>query len=392
MLPCENRVNLRNTLCNTRLWRIWHSFLFYQCIWYRGPDGPTREAPNRPAAGRRMVGREIPDEHEDSDDTESLTALYASPPHTRKASLSISESMSHRWGKDFEGKQNKKILWKNQLKLSTWWNLSVLYNNACRIVISEPIFGVHGVHLECACKFKTCEVMLAKKRAFDHLREHESQVRKILKGETKQFCKNNQLQLIVWWNLSVQHACWIVIPERLLRSRWVPECASQRHANDVSHKSGMAKNVDHFRRMEQVDDCKTCYGWSLPHRPGTAELIWLLTWPSCVNECRRMGSLLSGLVRKFQGESENESYLPLNTEDHGALDHRYERDEVPSPRILREGISGQDEKSTTVKNSNARGTPTSLFVDKVCKQKWEWSTCSEIFKSSLTDCSLAHIL
>ena len=96
-----------------------------------------------------------------------------------------------------------------------------------------------------------------------------------------------------------------------------------------------------------------------------------MIWKSCVDVCRRMGSLLSGLVRKFQGESENESYLPLNTEDHGPLDHRYERDEVPSPRILREGISGQDEITTTVKNSNARGTPTNLFVDKVCKQKGE---------------------
>ena len=126
MLPCVNRVNLRNTVCNTRLRWVWHSFLFHQCFWCRGPDGPTREAPNRPAAGRRMVGREIPDDHEDSDDTESLTALYASPPPTRKASLTISESMSHRWGENFEVKHNKIILWNNQLKLSTWWwNLSI---------------------------------------------------------------------------------------------------------------------------------------------------------------------------------------------------------------------------------------------------------------------------
>jgi hypothetical protein len=55
----------------------------------------------------------------------------------------------------------------------------------------------------------------------------------------------------------------------------IPECASQKHANDVSHKSGMAKNVDHLWRIEQVDDCKTCYDLSLPHRPGTAELVKL---------------------------------------------------------------------------------------------------------------------
>jgi hypothetical protein len=125
MLLCENRVNFRNTLCNTRLWRIWHPFPLYQCIWYRGPDGPTREAPNRPAAGRRMVGREIPDEHEDSDDTESLTALYASPPPTRKASLTISESMSHRWGKKFWRETKQKNSVEEPTQLCTWWNLSV---------------------------------------------------------------------------------------------------------------------------------------------------------------------------------------------------------------------------------------------------------------------------
>lgn len=97
-----------------------------------------------------------------------------------------------------------------------------------------------------------------------------------------------------------------------------------------------------------------------------AELIEL-AWHSCVYECRRMGSLLSGLVRKFQGESDNESYLPLNTEDHDTLNHRHERDEVPSPRILREGTSGHDENNTTVKKRNARGTPT----DKVCNLNGE---------------------
>lgn len=90
-----------------------------------------------------------------------------------------------------------------------------------------------------------------------------------------------------------------------------------------------------------------------------------------------MTSLLSGLVRKFQGEPESgvETYFPFSTE--GDAPQQLKREELepkseesmivhPPPRVLKEGVNGQGPDTVKPKRKvTARTPPTNFFIDKV---------------------------
>ncbi|KAH9569180.1 hypothetical protein CY35_03G118700 [Sphagnum magellanicum] len=86
---------------------------------------------------------------------------------------------------------------------------------------------------------------------------------------------------------------------------------------------------------------------------------------------RRMGDMLSGLVRKLQGESvlPNEAYSPLNTEEESPQldeDGKIPQTSVLDTRVLREGSNGQGPDTVKLKKKvDTRGPPTNFFIDKV---------------------------
>ncbi|CAM6055720.1 unnamed protein product, partial [Sphagnum tenellum] len=86
---------------------------------------------------------------------------------------------------------------------------------------------------------------------------------------------------------------------------------------------------------------------------------------------RRMGDMLSGLVRKLQGESvlPNEAYSPLNTEEESPQldeDGKIPQTGVLDTRVLREGSNGQGPDTVKLKKKvDTRGPPTNFFIDKV---------------------------
>lgn len=87
--------------------------------------------------------------------------------------------------------------------------------------------------------------------------------------------------------------------------------------------------------------------------------------------------MLSGLVRKFQGEPESgvESYVPFSTDGdtppqlkHEELEPKGEESMIvhPPPRVLREGVNGQGPDTVKLKRKiTARTPPTNFFIDKV---------------------------
>ena len=87
-----------------------------------------------------------------------------------------------------------------------------------------------------------------------------------------------------------------------------------------------------------------------------------------------MGSLLAGLVKKFQGETvqTHENYSPLNTaEDDPKNEGEPKSSAFPPDRVLREGTNGQGPDTVKLKRKvNARGPPTNFFIDKVYAGHW----------------------